>query len=118
MSHRSPTLARGQIVGADVQDVSDLEIEVDPREVDRVIVDATHHNTSPVSFLCTITERRRCRSIPTYCRSIGASSVRGLLVRSPDLLGIPRGAEAPLRHRFTSKVPDRRRLQRRWRSAL
>ena len=34
-------------------------------------------NTSPASFLCTITERRRCKSIPTYCPDIGASLVEG-----------------------------------------
>jgi hypothetical protein len=34
-------------------------------------------NTSPASFILTITDRRRCRSIPTYCCS---------RTRSPPLL--------------------------------
>src|SRR5207253_432733 len=51
----------------------------------------------------TITDRRRWKSIPTYCRSIGASSSsRGVGVRTPSLqrLGASRGAEAPLLHRI------------------
>src|SRR4051794_36244890 len=69
--------------------------------------------SSPASFLCTITERRRCRSIPTYCPDIGASSVRGLAVESTDLVGFPRGAEAPLRHRITSRTPPQDPVRRR-----
>ena len=31
----------------------------------------TVETNSPCSSRCTITDRRRCKSIPTYCRSIG-----------------------------------------------
>src|SRR5207237_1872954 len=56
---------------------------------------------TPSASLRTISERRRCRSMPTYCPSIGASlSVRG---ERPECspLGFPQGAEAPLLHRIT-----------------
>src|SRR5437588_7421713 len=60
---------------------------------------------TPSASLRTISERRRCRSMPTYCPSIGASlSVRG---ERPECspLGFPQGAEAPLLHRITSRAP-------------
>jgi hypothetical protein len=33
----------------------------------------TIDSVSPASFIRTITDRRRCRSIPTYSRDTGAS---------------------------------------------
>src|SRR5437868_15243245 len=65
---------------------------------------------TPSASLRTISERRRCRSMPTYCPSIGASlSVRG---ERPECspLGFPQGAEAPLLHRITG-------VAREWRGA-
>ena len=64
---------------------------------------------SPSADRRTITERRRWKSIPTYCRSIGASSSsRGSWLWKPRVSITnsepSRGAEAPLLHRIRSGV--------------
>src|SRR5205823_14765821 len=41
-------------------------------------------NRSPLADRRTITERRRWKSTPTYCRSIGAFSLRGSRCASPE----------------------------------
>src|SRR5581483_11475069 len=55
--------------------------------------------TSPAAFFRTITDRRRCRSIPTYCRSTGASFLRreGVAFVGPSVftLGPSRPEEVP-----------------------
>src|SRR5688572_8026286 len=64
----------------------------------------TTSRRSPASVIRTITERRRCRSIPTYCRpsycSLTGASFVVLTVSTPSIRWNPRGAEAPLLHRI------------------
>ena len=61
---------------------------------------------SPAGLIRTTTDRRRWKSIPTYSRSIGASSSsRGCCGRPESSLDSDsRGAEAPLLHRISSGV--------------
>src|SRR5581483_10642933 len=59
----------------------------------------TLSSTSPAAFFRTITDRRRCRSIPTYSRSTGASFLRreGVAFVGPSVfaLGPSRPEEVP-----------------------
>src|SRR5947209_13498096 len=58
----------------------------------------TVSSVSPAAVRLTITLRRRCRSMPTYCRSIGVFLPRrGLVVEDPSVatLTCSGRAEAP-----------------------
>jgi len=75
------------------------------------LVMRTVSSVSPPGVRRTITDRRRCRSMPTYCRSTVGPPLSLVLLweaRVLSLLGRRREVEAPLTHPAPRPSPSRR----------